>query len=569
MPGDSYPVSPFALTDDNLHMLDAISEALLDPSPRRIGRLDQWGLADTYETYAEVAAYQELQIAMTDGTRIDAALSVPRNLSPGQTVPAVLMPAPLVGIGRKAYAGMFPRLALGGYAVLAYSQRGLAESGGEIQVAGPQDWADGTEILEFLTQNDAVDADRIGCFGASYGAGTSLLLAASDPRVKAVAGASAWGDLFASLYENDTRHLKAFEALVTLFGEERCSKEFREVIEKIRNNVIDDDVREFARVRSPREYLAQYETNGTAVLMGTYWHETIFSVPAVVDFFTKLPDPKSLLVQIGDHGNGELPGMLGLIAKPTEMTYNWLDHHLGGNAGTGATPQFGVRSEYMHNLLSEQRHDSWAEYILPKERFHLGAVEPGQTDATLARGPEQAGWTRSLRAIGEAADDYEVCVAPLLIQTGIAERIGLPYVYKTADADRELAAFWTSAPLEEPMRVQGELELRVTITPEDTDATIVAYLLDRNPVNGNAAIITNAPYTLLGGAAGQAQTVTFSLQPAHYVLRKGRRLQLVITTHDKFYADANGGSEAEPAVVEISSPQGSESYIDIPLHPLA
>jgi hypothetical protein len=33
----------------------------------------------------------------------------------------------------------------------------------------------------------------------------------------------------------------------------------------------------------------------------------IFSVPAVLDLFTGLQGPKSLLVQIGDQGNGELP----------------------------------------------------------------------------------------------------------------------------------------------------------------------------------------------------------------------------------------------------------------------
>jgi predicted acyl esterase len=567
MPDATYSATPFVLDDDSLHKLDAIREAMLDPSPRRIGRLDQWGLADTYETYAEIAAYQEFPIVMTDGTRIDAALSVPRDLAPGQICPTIVMPAPLIGIGRKAYLGMFPRLALGGYVVLAYSQRGLADSDGEIQVAGPTDWSDGSEILDWLGGHDAVDPDRIGCFGASYGAGTGLLLAAHDARIKAVAGASAWADLFGSLYENDTRHLAAFEALVGLFGEDRCSKEFREVIEKIRNNVIDDDVREFARVRSPKEYLSAYADNQTPILMGTYWHETIFSVPAVVDFFTRLRAPKSLLVQIGDHGNGEGPGLLGLIAKPTEMAYRWMDHYLGGSAGNGPVPQFGVRSEYMHNLLSEVRHDSWGDYALPKQRFHLGTVQPGQTDATMSQGQAQAGWTCSLRATGL---DTAVVVAPKLIETGVAERLGLPNIYKTKDLDRTRAAVWTSATLEQPMRVQGDLELRVTVKPAAgrTDATIVAYLLDCNPVNGNAYIITNAPYTLSGGKAGEARTATFSLQPAHYVLAKGRRLQLVIDTHDQFFADANDGTEARPTVVEITSPQGTESYIDIPLHPL-
>ncbi|MGW1173325.1 hypothetical protein ACWD4P_06320 [Kitasatospora sp. NPDC002543] len=41
-------------------------------------------------------------------------------------------------------------------------------------------------------------------------------------------------------------------------------------------------------------------------------------------------------------------------------------------------------------------------------------------------------------------------------------------------------------------------------------------------------------------------------------------LQLVIGTHDQFFADAN----STPTSVEITSPEGAESYLDIPLHPL-
>ncbi|MFJ1735788.1 CocE/NonD family hydrolase [Streptomyces sp. NPDC088254] len=555
MPVNGSPENPFALSPDNVAMLEAIRAALLDPSPRRVGMLDQWGLADTFEVQAEIAEYREFPIVMSDGTRIDAGLSMPRSLTPGQNCPAIVMPAPLNDLGRLAYFGTIPRWTLGGYAVLTYSQRGLARSEGEIQVAGPQDVADGVEILNWLTGVEGVDAARIGCFGASYGAGTSLLLAAEDPRVKAVAGASAWGDLFTSLFENGTRHIKAFEALVALFHEERCSAEFQKIIKKIRDNIVDDEVKEFARLRSPMQHLKTYNDRKLPVLMTTYWHETIFSVPAVVDLFTQLQGPKSLLVQIGDHGNGELPGLFGGISKPTEMTYRWMDHHLGGRAGDGATPQFGIRSEYMHNLLSDLTHPDWASYALPRQRFHLGPVPGGQQDAPMAQGQPQAGWTRSVQAAGP---DTGVVVAPKLVRTGLMERAGLPHVYKTADIKRDVAAVWTTAPLEQPMRVQGDLEAKVTVKPQTNNATFVAYLLDCDPATGRAAIITHAPYTLTDQ---QTATVTFRLQPAHYVLARGRRLQLIIDSYDPFFSDDN----TVPAALEITSPEGNESYIDIPL----
>ncbi|MFC9862802.1 MULTISPECIES: CocE/NonD family hydrolase [unclassified Streptomyces] len=563
MPVDGTPEMPFALSADDLAKLDAIREAFLDPSPRRIGRLDQWGLADEYEVYAEIGQYAEVSLTMADGTVLDASLSVPRNLAPGQACPAVVLPAPLIGIGHRAYLGMIARWTLGGYVVLAYSQRGLANSTGEIHVAGPQDVADATEVIDWLIQQDAVDPDRIGFFGASYGAGTSLLAAAHDRRIKAVAGASAWTDLFASLYENGTRHLKAFEALVQLFGEDRCSQEFRGIIQKIRANTIDDEVRQFAEARSPKSLLAAYNEAETPILMSTTWHETIFSVPAVIDFHTRLTGPKALLVQVGDHGNAELPGLFGLPAKPTDMTYRWMDHHLGGSAGNGETPRFDVRSESMFNPLSEIRHSSWADYALPKKRLHLADAPSGQNDGELVEGTA-AGWTRSVKATGAGTD---IVVAPQLVQTGLAERVGLPHVYRTADIDRSLATVFATAPLEQAARVRGDLELRVTVNAQQADATIVAYLLDHNPATGRAHIVTHAPYTLTAEQAGQDTTVVFPLQPADYVLARGHQLQLVIDTHDPLFAAPH--TTTPVFTIDITSPEGAESYLDIPLHPIA
>ncbi|MFE6775388.1 CocE/NonD family hydrolase [Streptomyces sp. NPDC057702] len=563
MPVDGTFDSPFALNADDHARLEAIREGLSDPSPRRIGRLDQWGLADTYEVYAEIARFTEVAITLADGTVLDASLSVPRDPAPGQTFPVVVLPAPLINVGHRAYLGMLPRWALGGYVVLAYSQRGLAKSTGEIHVAGPRDVADAAEVVDWVLANTPADAERIGFFGSSYGAGTSLLAAARDRRIKAVAGTSAWGDLLASLYENGTRHLAAFEALVKLFGEDRCSPEFREVIQKVRANTIDDQVREFARERSPRAYLDAYNDAGTPILLTTAWHETIFSVPAVIDFHNGLTGPKSLLVQVGDHGNGELPGLAGLLSKPTEMAYRWLDHHLGGTAGDGREPRFDVRSEYMHNLLSDQRHPDWASYALPPKRLHLTDVASGTSDGELTEDGPRAGWSRTVKATGQGTD---VVVAPKLVQTGLAERAGLPHVYRTAEIDRGLAALWHSAPLERASRVQGELELRLTVTPQRANATIVAYLLDNDPAADRSTIITHAPHTFTDQPAGETTTVTLRLQPAHYVLAKGRRLQLVVDTHDPLFATPDTATSV--TTLDITSPEGFESYLDVPLAPV-
>ncbi|MFD5419102.1 CocE/NonD family hydrolase C-terminal non-catalytic domain-containing protein [Streptomyces sp. NPDC127069] len=286
-------------------------------------------------------------------------------------------------------------------------------------------------------------------------------------------------------------------------------------------------------------------------------------MPAVIDFHQHLTGPKGLLIQVGDHGNAELPGLLGLPAKPTDMTYRWMDHHLGGSAGDGRPPKFDVRSEHMHDLFSDLRHPTWADYALPTKRLHLTDAPTGQNDGQLVPDGPQAGWTRSVKATGTGTG---IVVAPQLIQTGLAERLGRPHTYTPADIDRGLAAFFATAPLEKASRVRGDLELRVTVSAQQVGATIVAYLLDADPATGRAQIITNAPYTFTGDRTGKATTVTFPLQPADYIVARGHQLQLVIDTHDPFFAP---DITTTPAfTIDLTSPAGTESYLDIPLHPI-
>ncbi|MCX5231329.1 hypothetical protein [Streptomyces sp. NBC_00233] len=194
----------------------------------------------------------------------------------------------------------------------------------------------------------------------------------------------------------------AFEALVKLIGEERCSKEFREIIQKIRVNTIDDEVRNFAEARSPKSFLSAYNDASTPILMTTTWYETIFSVAAVIDFHNRLTAHKALLVQVGDHGNAELPGLNGLSAKPTDMAYRWLDHHLGYAAGDGNSPRFDVRSEYMLNPLTNVRHPPGPTMPCRRSGSTSPTRPPGRTTGSWSRAQRRGGWTHSVKATGKA-----------------------------------------------------------------------------------------------------------------------------------------------------------------------
>jgi uncharacterized protein len=76
----------------------------------------------------------------------------------------------------------------GGVQVLGFDYRNFGESGGaRRQHVDPRmQIADYRNAITYLERRDDVDADAIGAFGISYSGGHVLVLAAIDPRVKAV-----------------------------------------------------------------------------------------------------------------------------------------------------------------------------------------------------------------------------------------------------------------------------------------------------------------------------------------------------------------------------------------------
>ncbi|WP_406285854.1 alpha/beta fold hydrolase [Embleya sp. NBC_00896] len=99
-------------------------------------------------------------------------------------------------------------LARSGYVVLTYSARGFGGSQGQIMLDQPDyEVADARALIDWLASRPEVRLDgpgdpRVGVAGASYGGALSLLAAAYDPRVDAIAPQLAWHDLADSLLPN-------------------------------------------------------------------------------------------------------------------------------------------------------------------------------------------------------------------------------------------------------------------------------------------------------------------------------------------------------------------------------
>ncbi|MEU9197640.1 CocE/NonD family hydrolase [Streptomyces hundungensis] len=518
---------------------------------------------------AEVAATREaaafldgVRVPAGEGVELDAALWLHQGDGPH---PLIVMPSPWAKQGWLVYAVQAMRFARRGYHVLAYTARGFGESGGEVEVAGEKDIADGIAALDHLvSQAGGPDAvGRIGFLGDSYGSGISQLVAAEEPRVDAVVALSTWGDLGEAFYENDTRHVAAVKTLLNAASTARLSERTQRAFDDVLANENVEETLAWAAERSPYHRVDKLNARAVPVLFAQAWHETLFPGNQTLKTFNALSGPKRVLWSIGDHSCPEMTGILGLPNRVWEEAHRWFDEHLLETGGDEAAPavfdsESGARdqvvSEVMWGRALESR-PTWHAATGTPERFYLtGPAEDGK-DGGLLDKPTN-GWHTTFTT----GTDTPATVADQILLTGYAELAGLPKVYRTGRIDRAAAGVWTSPPLPSRHQLRGVPRLRLTLAPSEPDATFVAYLFDVDAF-GLARIVTHAPYTVLGATPRTPATADIALQVTAYDVRAGHRLMLVLDSVDPFYGDAN----TRPGTFTITSPDEEPSYLELPL----
>ncbi|MFG2824887.1 alpha/beta fold hydrolase [Kitasatospora sp. NPDC048365] len=515
----------------------------------------------------QIATFDWPYITAHDGVRLSAHTI---RINDGKPHPVVVVPSGWTPFGWVLFEYLYLRLALRGYHVIAYSPRGIGltlplsddryldapfTSKGFVDVAGPNDWRDGSTVIDYAQQY--FEPSSIAFFGESYGSGISQLVAANDPaaRVSAVVALSTWGDLEAALLGNDTRHLAAVEALAAFTGgpeEHKFDPATRQLLKDFREGENLDDVRDWMRERSPRTYLAETNARSVPTFFSNTWHETLFPVNGALAVFEALTGPKHLNLWIGDHAAPEGNGLIMPGENvPVDEALAWLDHHVLGkaNEAPGWKP---VRSQLMFAPTVREDSASWAEVTERTEQLYLGAAAGGQ-DGVLGTAPA-AGWQVSFTT-GQLTEAKAV---DELLTTGQQEWKGNPKSYATGKFDRRYLATWVSPA--GARKVRGVPRVRLTVTPAAESATLVAYLFDLAP-DGSARIITHEPYTLTGAEAGKPTTVEWDLQGAAYDVAADHRVMLVVNAKDKLYSDAN----PPLAALDLDSPAGRESRLDLPL----
>ena len=447
-----------------------------------------------------------LTIPGADGTPLSANVDQPT--TPGLHPVIVFISS--WSLNDVEYIAQETSLAARGYVVVSYTPEGFLDSGGQIHVASPQDVADASTVIDWTLAHTSADPARIGFAGVSYGAGLSLLAAAHDPRIKAVAAMSAWSDLTYSLYGNQTRHLLAAD-LLGFLGQltGRPDAQLTQALADLSDNTNIPWVESWAALRSPDSYLSQLDANHPAVFIANSFGDSFFAPDQIVSFFNQYTGPKRLDLAPGDHATVELTGLAGLPNTVWSNVGDWFDTYLDG----GSTARTGVDLTAVGSS-TQQHYADWAATASGSDTVNLSAT-------TISSGY------------------YTVANAGVpFLTNGLTQLTGSPASIWLPLVDRSDAAVWQGPTLASGAAVRGIPQARFTVTPSASSGTLVAYLYDVNWLGG-ASFVTHAPYTYLNATPGVPQQVSLDLNAIDYNVPAGDHLALVVGTKDLLYADAD------------------------------
>ncbi|MFD9908696.1 alpha/beta fold hydrolase [Streptomyces sp. NPDC059063] len=471
------------------------------------------------------------------GTVLKANVVTPADATADRTYPVIVLPTSWA-VPQIEYIAQAKKLAAAGYVVVSYNSRGFWQSGGEIEVGGPEDIADASRVIDWTLKHTAADPDKVGMAGVSYGAGISLLAAGHDRRIKAVAALSGWSDLVESIYSGRTQHVQAGALLGGagyLTG--RPSPELKRILKDFLASDLDkeDEMIAWGTKRSPATYLDGINKNGAAVMLANAWGDTVFPPNEYAEFYEKLQGPKRLEFRPGDHATAEATGLFGLPNDTWTSTRRWFDRYLKGEHN-------GIDRERPVQLKSRSTGDyegypDWKSVGATQRKLDLAGT-------TTIRANVDSGANGGLVLLSNALDQF----------------LKLPPMASMPLLPRRYAAVWQSERSERDQRVRGTAKLHTTVSSTKESGTLVAYLYDVGPL-GLGKLVSNAPYTFHGKTPGKPFGVDLELFSTAYDVPAGHRLALVVDTVDPLYIEHNPSG----AQLTFSSPKTDPSYVSIPL----
>ncbi|HET6878506.1 MAG TPA: alpha/beta fold hydrolase [Jatrophihabitans sp.] len=500
--------------------------------------------------------------------RLDTTLYLPASTP----APAILLSQGFGG-DKTELDGEARTFAAHGYVVLTYSARGFGRSGGLIHFAAPRYEVHDAELLvDYLARRPEVQRvagrPQIAAAGASYGGGLSLLLAAADPRISAVAADITWNDLTHAFFPNAVgsgpgvfKKVWIGQLFANAFApgaSVSCGRFAPDVCAayqaSARTGRPTPALLAMLRRASPAHVLDRISAP-TLLTQGE--NDSLFPLSeadANARGIAAHGTPVRVVWRPGGHDDPSTGASTAVSAA-----IEWFDAVFAGRVSR--TQPF--RYTEAEGVVSAATGDAAAQ-TLQADAYPGIAGAPRPTSTVTVAGPSQD--------VAAPAGGVPAAITDIPGFGGISSRVGsaltaLPSAFGQT-------AYFASQPLASSLAIAGQPTVRIVVTPHTTrDVTLFAALRDLAP-DGAATLPAQlvAPIRLTGLTPGQPDTVTVRLPSIVRNVLAGHRLVLTVTTTDSGYqlpADAREYTVALPGgAAQLSVPVSTGTPVSAG-HPVA
>jgi uncharacterized protein len=512
----------------------------------------------------------DVNVLTRDGVTLKADLYLPRSKT--KNLPTIYMRLPygkgIYGESRTAAR----RFVVQGYAALVQDIRGRHGSGGQFT---PYSHAadDGYDTIEWVIKQEWSNG-KVGTFGCSALGEIQLISAVKPhPALKAMIVRGAGGAMgsafnrysYFGLFEGGIYNLASGAGWHSLFdpttsgatGSGRLKPLDSLPIVELLGATNAQQYGNFERLltlplQSPEWASLGYLTDQSRITVPTLAFNTWYDQTIADSFDIKKlsTGPHPLIIGPGNHCTGDFAGEDNTVGElvvenprapelnfPYWETYSaWFAYWLG-NSTTAATPL----PNYQFFVLGENRwmqSEQWPPNNSQERVFYLNSV----TKANSREGDGQL--QENGAVVGKAFDEFAYdpfnpvptrggpicCVDDPKIRTGAVDQ--------TDVESREDVLVYSTAPLPNPMRLVGPVQVQLSVSSSATDTDFIARLIDVAPSGKTLNIQEGAlrlryrdgytqPTVL---RAGERYVVTIPMRATAYQIKAGHRLRLQVTS---------------------------------------
>ena len=568
-----------------------------------LGRYEIGRMAEGLPPFSHGAGeYFTERVAMADGIELHTAISLPAGDGPW---PTVLLRNPYAEFGSILQDQVCGRFIRYGYGCVLQQVRGRGESGGEWDPL-ENEMDDGRDTLAWLVKQGFQDGN-IALVGPSYLAAVQWAAAASGlpPEVKTLVPAVFTTDNRPVMFQDGMFRHEVFSAWAVAMQDNETS--FREAGKQYQAFIrhrphIEADTAVLGRelpwyrrmVSGAAASASQWDSDlyrsvrevpprlNVPILSVAGWYD-VFTGPQIDDWNKLASQSRSRLI-IGpwDHLAGtskdlETPNAEGGLFQWSDML-DWLNHHLRGEelqTPPGVSAYVMQENRWIHRPVWPPATDS-RRLFLSKLRA-ANDCEGGR----LLDEPDPA--PESVRFEYDPADPVPTRGGSGLLAFALPFFDGEPpgNVWQDGLCERPDVLTFQTEPLTEDWHIAGRVEvgLRVATSAEDSSFTakLVEVLPDGRAINIRDSIsrlsYRNRAAEPMEYQPGERVFVSMKLWPIEWVVRKGSRLRLDVSSSDfpKYHVHPNiAGPWAEVSETTVAEQtlyggRGTPSFVEVPL----